>query len=118
MTGYSGVLTAEKVRQLGFRELLNKPISLRTLGETVHGVLHPTASDPTTSPVPSDQRAAPTRPIEVVKTALANPATPQKKAPSEALIAQKAYELWLAQGRESGCDEKYWFAAKLQLQSI
>ena len=80
MTGYSGVLTGEKVRQLGFRELLNKPISLRTLGETVHRVLH--------------------------QTAFASPSTPLGTTPSEALIAQKAYELWLAQGRESGCDEK------------
>jgi PAS domain S-box-containing protein len=44
MTGYSGVMTAQKVRELGFRELLSKPISLRTLGETVHRVLQPTVS--------------------------------------------------------------------------
>jgi CheY-like chemotaxis protein len=42
-TGYSGVMTFERVRELGFRELLNKPSTLRTLGETVHRVLHPTA---------------------------------------------------------------------------
>ena len=42
-TGYSGVMTAEKVRLLGFKELLSKPSTARTLGETVHRVLHPTA---------------------------------------------------------------------------
>jgi PAS domain S-box-containing protein len=47
MTGYSGMMTAEKVRELGFRELLSKPISLRTLGETVHRVLQPAASTKT-----------------------------------------------------------------------
>jgi ActR/RegA family two-component response regulator len=46
-TGYSGVMTAEKVRELGFRELLNKPSTLRTLGETVHRVLHPNTSSTT-----------------------------------------------------------------------
>jgi CheY-like chemotaxis protein len=44
MTGYSGVMTAQKVRELGFRELLSKPITLRTLGETVHRVLQPAAA--------------------------------------------------------------------------
>jgi len=43
MTGYSGVLTAEKVRELGFRDLLPKPSTARVLGETVHRVLHPVA---------------------------------------------------------------------------
>jgi PAS domain S-box-containing protein len=43
-TGYSGVLTAEKAHELGFRELLIKPSTARTLGETVHRVLHQTAS--------------------------------------------------------------------------
>jgi len=38
------VMTAQKVRELGFRELLSKPITLRTLGETVHRVLQPAAA--------------------------------------------------------------------------
>jgi hypothetical protein len=37
-------MTAEKVRELGFRELLNKPSTGRALGETVHRVLHPLAN--------------------------------------------------------------------------
>jgi CheY-like chemotaxis protein len=46
-TGYSGVMTAAKVRELGFRELLSKPSTARTLGETVHRVLQQTASTKT-----------------------------------------------------------------------
>ncbi len=43
-TGYSGVMTAEKARELGFRELMSKPTTARTLGETVHRVLHQMAA--------------------------------------------------------------------------
>jgi len=39
-TGYGGILTADKVRELGFQELLTKPGSARTLGEAVHRALH------------------------------------------------------------------------------
>jgi CheY-like chemotaxis protein len=39
-TGYSGRMTAEKVRELGFRELLNKPCTARILAETVKRGLH------------------------------------------------------------------------------
>ena len=38
-TGYSGLMTNQKVLELGFQELLNKPSTGRTLGETVHRVL-------------------------------------------------------------------------------
>jgi len=40
-TGFSGFMNAEKVRELGFCDLLTKPSTARTLGETVHRVLHP-----------------------------------------------------------------------------
>jgi len=39
-TGYSGLMTSEKVREMGFRELLNKPSTARSLGESVHRVLY------------------------------------------------------------------------------
>jgi signal transduction histidine kinase len=42
-TGYSGVMTEEAVRELGFRGLLVKPTTARTLGEAVHRALHPEA---------------------------------------------------------------------------
>ena len=41
MTGYSSIMTPEKVQELGFRDFLNKPYTGRILGETVHRVLHP-----------------------------------------------------------------------------
>jgi hypothetical protein len=37
-------MTAGKVRELGFRELMVKPGTVQTLGETVHRVLHPPAA--------------------------------------------------------------------------
>jgi len=43
-TGYSGIMTTEKARELGFRELISKPITARILGEAVHRVLHPAAA--------------------------------------------------------------------------
>jgi len=43
-TGFSGFMTAEKVRELGFRELMTKPCTIQTLGETVHRVLHTPAA--------------------------------------------------------------------------
>jgi len=43
-TGYSGVMTADKARELGIRELVSKPCTARVLGEAVHRVLHPMAA--------------------------------------------------------------------------
>jgi signal transduction histidine kinase/DNA-binding response OmpR family regulator len=40
-TGHNGAMTAERVRALGFRELLPKPSTARNLGEAVHRALHP-----------------------------------------------------------------------------
>ncbi len=41
MTGYSSSLNVEKVRALGFRELLEKPSTAPIMAETVHRALHP-----------------------------------------------------------------------------
>jgi len=46
-SGYSGVMTAAKVSELGFRELLGKPSTAQTLGETVHRVLQSAAATKT-----------------------------------------------------------------------
>jgi CheY-like chemotaxis protein len=46
----------------------------------------------------------------------ATAAQPQRAVPSQALIGQKAYELWLSEGQERGYDQKHWFEAELQLQ--
>jgi len=45
-----------------------------------------------------------------------NPAKRQKATPSQAVIAKKAYEIWLSQGQQPGCDQKHWFEAEQQLQ--
>ena len=39
-SGYSGLMSVEKVRKLGFRELLIKPTTGRILGEAVYRALH------------------------------------------------------------------------------
>jgi hypothetical protein len=41
---------------------------------------------------------------------------PQRAAPSQTVIAQKAYEIWLSQGQQPGCEQKNWFEAERQLQ--
>ena len=47
MTGYSGVMTTERIRGLGFRAILNKPCTMQNLADTVHHALRPT---PATNP--------------------------------------------------------------------
>ena len=41
----------------------------------------------------------------------------QKAAPSNAATANRAYEIWLAEGQQPGCDEKNWFEAEEQLRT-
>jgi hypothetical protein len=55
-------------------------------------------------------------PVATAGVSSANPAKPQRPAPSRALIAQRAYEIWVSEGRQPGCDQKHWFEAELQLQ--
>jgi hypothetical protein len=38
--------------------------------------------------------------------------------PSNADIAIKAYEIWLARGQETGNDQQHWFEAKRRLQLV
>jgi FixJ family two-component response regulator len=40
-TGFSGTMTPEGLRKLGIRDLLWKPVTARSLSETVHKALHP-----------------------------------------------------------------------------
>jgi len=39
-TGYSGMITEDAIHAMGFRGLLVKPTTARTLGEEVHRALH------------------------------------------------------------------------------
>jgi hypothetical protein len=44
------------------------------------------------------------------------PARRETTPPSDADIAAKAYEIWLAHGQEMGNDQQHWFEARRQLQ--
>jgi PAS domain S-box-containing protein len=46
LTGYSAQLTSERVEEMGFSKLLLKPVSLYSLGATVHAVLSAGSADP------------------------------------------------------------------------
>jgi hypothetical protein len=45
------------------------------------------------------------------------PVRKETAAPSEPEIAEKAYEIWLSQGQETGQDQKHWFEAERQLRN-
>jgi hypothetical protein len=56
-------------------------------------------------------------PAATASVSSVNPAKPTRRtAPSQAAIAQRAYEIWLSQGQQPGCDQKHWFEAEQQLQ--
>ena len=62
------------------------------------------------------------RAVKSIPTVAANFASPKPTRqgatlPSNAAIATKAYEIWLARGQETGHDQQHWFEAKQQLQS-
>jgi hypothetical protein len=46
----------------------------------------------------------------------ARDANKQKAASSHEGIAKRAYEIWLAEGQQPGCEQKNWFQAEAQLQ--
>jgi hypothetical protein len=47
---------------------------------------------------------------------LTNVAKPAKTAPLEALIAKRAYEIWLAEGQQPDTARQNWLQAELQLR--
>ena len=55
---------------------------------------------------------------EPVMAGVASPKPTRHEAtpPSNADIAAKAYDIWLARGQEMGKDQQHWFEAKRQLQ--
>jgi hypothetical protein len=55
-------------------------------------------------------------PVATGRGSLLNPSKLQSAAPSQAMIAEKAYEIWLSQGQEPGRDQKHWFEAERQLR--
>jgi CheY-like chemotaxis protein len=45
VTGFAGNLTEKSLREIGFNELLLKPLTMNSLGRVVHRVLHPESAD-------------------------------------------------------------------------
>jgi len=57
-------------------------------------------------------------PVAMSSVSLPNPSKPQRAVPSQAAIAEKAYELWLGLGQVAGRDQENWFEAERQLQQV
>ncbi|MES1180622.1 MAG: DUF2934 domain-containing protein, partial [Verrucomicrobiota bacterium] len=57
-------------------------------------------------------------PVAMVGTSPASPAKLQKAPPSQAQIAQVAYEIWIATGKQPDRDQQNWFEAEWQLRQI
>ncbi len=45
-----------------------------------------------------------------------NPSKPQSATPPHAMIAEKAYAIWLAHGQIAGRAEEHWYEAERQLR--
>ncbi|MGO9587116.1 MAG: DUF2934 domain-containing protein [Limisphaerales bacterium] len=60
--------------------------------------------------------AVKSKPAATANIASTKSTRPEAIPPSNADIATKAYEIWLARGQESGNDQQHWFEAKRQLQ--
>ncbi len=73
-------------------------------------------SDRTMSSTTSARGAIKSTPAATTGVSLVYPAKQQRAAPSQAVIAQRAYEIWLSQGQEQGCEQKHWFDAEQQLR--
>ena len=60
------------------------------------------------------------KPAPAAAPGMASPKPTRQEAtlPSDADIATKAYEIWLARGQEMGHDQEHWFEAKRQLQRM
>ena len=55
-------------------------------------------------------------PLVTINLPSPKPTRQETMPPSDADIAIKAYEIWLAHGQEMGNDQHYWFEAKRQLR--
>ena len=71
-----------------------------------------------TVPTSTARSGSKSAPVGTASEPLVNPAEPQtqRPAPSQAIIAQLAYEIWVSEGQEPGSDQKHWFEAEKQLQ--
>jgi len=69
-----------------------------------------------TSPHTSSAGAVKSTPVATPSVAVPTPSKPQKAAPSQTVIAEKAREIWRAAGELPGRDQEYWFEAERQLR--
>lgn len=65
-----------------------------------------------------DRGAVKATPAMAANIASLKPTRRGATPPSDANIATKAYELWLASGQKTGNDQQHWFEAKRQLQLV
>lgn len=56
--------------------------------------------------------------VTTATVSLSNPSKPQKVEPSQAAIAEKAYEIWLSLGQGPGREQENWFEAERQLRQV
>ena len=52
----------------------------------------------------------------MARSALGKAPKSEPAAPSQAEIASKAFEIWMARGQEQGHDQEHWYEAERQLQ--
>jgi len=72
-----------------------------------------TKQEQTSSPARGSMKSTPTSAANIASSK----ATRQGATPlSDADIATKAYEIWLAHGQEAGNDQQHWFEARRQLR--
>jgi len=74
-----------------------------------------TNKEQTSSP---DRGAVKSTPAAAASIASPKPTRQATSSPSDADIATKAYEIWLARGQETGNDQQHWFEARRQLQQV
>jgi hypothetical protein len=70
----------------------------------------------TAPPTSSEWGAMKSTQVAIGKGSLRNPSKLQSASPSPTVIAEKAHEIWLAQGQEPGRDQEHWFEAERQLR--
>jgi hypothetical protein len=57
-------------------------------------------------------------PAASAKITAPKPARQLATPPTNAVIATKAYEIWIASGQQTGNDQKHWFEAERQLRLL
>jgi hypothetical protein len=77
-----------------------------------------TKTSQTGSPASRERTAMKPTPVAMASGSLPNPSKPQRAVPSQAVIAKRAYEIWLSLGQVLGRDQETWFEAERQLRQV